>query len=60
MYRPKGKAKVIWKIIDSNTSGTQPAIQPSYSSTGDQPAHQQQFMQPNPLPHPGGKTINRV
>lgn len=52
--------EVICKVIDPNTSGTQPAIQPSYSSTGDQPVHQQQFMQQNPPPQSGGKTIIRV
>ena len=55
-----GMVEVICKVIDPNTSGTQPAIQPSYSSTGDQPAQQQHFIQPNPPPHQGGKTINRV
>ena len=50
--------EVICKVIDPNTSGYQAAIQPSYSSTWGQPAQQQQFMQPNPSSHSGGKTSN--
>ena len=52
--------EIICKVIDTNTSGPQAAIQPSYSSTWGQPAQQQQFMQPNPPSHSGGKTIITV
>ena len=52
--------EIICKVIDTNTSGPQAAIQPSYSSTWGQPAQQQQSMQPNPPSHSGGKTIITV